>query len=201
MNKMVKIAVVLVALASVFSFADGDKDKGGFKLGFEGSIGDVGSIGLLFNLGNGLEAGLGIAYYTFSQEITEETSTPPATKEEHSLSTWAIAPSVAYQLGKKDLVSYGAGLQFMLSSWSKTDPATPPATGTTTTKPDGMDMAFIPNFYIKVEPVKNFVLGLRTGISIYLPADDVYEIPGSYKKTTKSSEINTATSVFIAFYL
>jgi len=193
---MVKMAIVLVALTSVFSFAD--EDKGGFKLGFQGEIGWSDKIGLLFNLGNGLELGLGIGISSHSQEITREIPQNPNETGELSNFSWAIAPSVAYQLGKKDLISYGAGLDIEIASWSQSMTSS----GTTLTiKPDGIDMGFIPNFYIKVEPVKNFVIGLKTGIGIFIPGKTVDDQLPSHKDTTTETNIDTATSLFVSFYL
>jgi len=197
MNKMVKMAIVLVALASVFSFAD--EDKGGFKMGFTAGVGGSSNIGLLFNLGSGIEAGLGLRYHSETTETTTEATGNPTNKAEVSESRWAIAPSASYQLRKKDLISYGAGLDLAFSSWSHTQPD--PSTGNSvTTKPDGIDMWFDPNFYIKVEPVNNFVLGLKTGIDIYLRANKENKT-STTKITEKHSEIGTFTSVFVAFYL
>jgi len=195
MNKMVKIAVMLVALTSVFSFAD--EDKGGFKLGFQGGFGgDNGAIGLLFNLGNGLELGLGIAIYSNSVETTTESTGPSQTSEDKYFS-WAIGPSVSYQLGKKDLVSFGAGLDTEFRSWSA---SSKDAGVSLTIEPAGIDMAFLPNFYIQVEPVKNFAIGLKTGFKIDLPGNKVDE--GANTKTTeKESTITTSTELFVSFYL
>ena len=196
MNKMVKIAIVLVALTAVFSFAQ--EGGGGFRMGFQGGFGgDNGSIGLLFNLGNGLELGLGVSISSKSREVTTESS-GPSTTDENSAFVWAIAPSVSYEIGKKDLISYGAGLDVAIASWSRTQTSG----GTSVTiKPDGITMGFLPNFYIQVEPVKNFVVGLKTGIMILMPGKEVDDQSPAYKETTTKTDIDTATQLFVSFYL
>jgi hypothetical protein len=219
MNKMLKIAIALIALTSVFSFAQESED--GFKLGFYGSltggnaglaglfeeagdgsnIGTVGSVGMLFNLGNGLELGIGIgigsASYTFESSDGDRTDT-----YERGFFLWEIIPSVSYEFGKKEFVGYGAGLNIHLASYSMDETA---GGETVTTKPKNMDMAFFPNFFIKAEVVKNFVVGLKTGFMISMPGD-VEDVDEDYygnktTETVKRSFIDTKTEVFVSFYL
>jgi hypothetical protein len=201
MNKILKIAVMLVALTSVFAFANKEKDKdskGGFEVGFYGSLGNAtGQIGTLFSLGNGLEIGLGLGIGSSSETI--ETKGTISNKEESSDFSWKVIPSVSYQFGKKEFVGYGAGLDIGLSSWSKTRPV-PGGNGTETTKPKNIDMAFFPNFFIKAEVVKNFYIGLKTGVGIGMPGDDEVSAGGT-TTTTSYLSWNTATEVFVAFYL
>jgi len=219
MNKMIKTAIALVAFTSVFSFAD--ENEGGFKVGFYGSlasgggssifgslaggngvisaVGGTNAIGALFNLGNGLELGFGLGI----SNISVETSGGPTTQEVSFLQ-WEIIPSASYQLGKKDFVSYGAGLSVHLASYSMDQTSS----GTTvTTKPKNMDMGFFPNFYIKADVVKNFCVGLKTGFMINMPGDDEQDGPPNTTTgaattiTTSTSIIDTKTEIFVSFYL
>lgn len=189
MDKMFKAAVALIVLTQVFSFAQ-ESEGGGFKVGFYGSIagGGTGEIGPLLDIGNNLELGLGIGITKSSQ--TRETTNNP--KEEVTDFEWRIIPSVSFEIGKKDIISYGAGLSIRLSSSSR-DRTTG---GETVTTEGNMNMAFFPNFFLKAEAVKNFVVGLKTGLFIDMPGD---EENGS--TTISRSYINTRTEVFVAFYL
>jgi hypothetical protein len=129
---------------------------------------------------------------------TEEISAPGVSnKTESSAMVWEMIPGISYEIGKGDLIRYGAGLDIHLSSWSSDYTA---AGTTVTTEPANMDMAFFPNFYVSAEVVKNFNIGLRTGIMVYMPGDEEEEEYG-VKQTTKTSAILTRTELFASFYL
>jgi hypothetical protein len=220
MTKMFKTAIALIALAQVFSSA---QENEGFRLGLYGTlaggndglagllgeegigiVGTAGSIGVLFNIGNGLEFGLGLGISSVSR-TTESTYDGETETAEYGVFLWEIIPSVSYEFGKKDFISYGAGLNFHLASYSIDRTYD---NETVTTKPKNMDMAFFPNFFIKADVVKNFAVGLKTGLMINMPGDEEDEeseyYPGigniTYKTTTKISIIDTRTEVFAAFY-
>jgi len=209
MNKMIKTAIALIVLTSAFSFAD--ESEGGFKLGFygtlaggnaalasyvEATVGTTGAVGVLFNLGSGLEFGLGLGLGSLSVTTTE-TDGNSSRESERSMFVWEIIPSASYEIGKKDFIRYGAGLNIHLASYSLDETV---SGTTTTTKPKNMDMAFFPNFYIKGEVVKNFFIGLKTGLMINMPGDGEEETYGG-KRTTETSIIDTKTEVFVNFYL
>jgi hypothetical protein len=181
--------------------AKDDGEGGGMKLGFYGSIAGgvtlmdvegypVSSLGLLFNLGNGLEIGLGIGYANASVTITptEGQST------DRSFMTYEIIPSISYQFGKAEAISFGAGLDIHLSSWSETAPG--PDGNNLTTEPLGMTMAFFPNFNIRAELAKNFQVGLKAGLMVVMPPEEKDDW-----SSTKTTAMGTRTEVGFNYYI
>jgi len=204
--KIASVAALMLALTST-SFAQESSSGGGFRLGLYGALPsgsgvaftEGSSIGLLFDLGNNLEIGLGIAYNNYSSKSETEIPNMPTQTREENGSSWEIIPSVSYTLSKGDVVSYGAGLNIYLSSWSSERKQT--GTDTITDEPDGMDMAFFPNFFIKAEPVKNFAVGLKAGLVYAMPGKEVDDSNNPIVTTRTSSAIGLGTELFLAFYL
>lgn len=218
----------VVKKAAVKSSESSSED--GFKLGFYGTIagtpgiaisaGEIGKLasedlgvdgppvqlgisylGLLFNLGGGIEIGLGLGLSRLSVAIESQSVGAPTLKQDVSVMLYELIPSVSYQLGKIDFISYGAGLDAHLSTWSYTHPKDDGTTGTQTDEPNSMDMGFFPNFYIKAEIIKNFQIGLKTGLFMIMPGDAIWEIPGALKITASTMLISTKTEVGVSFYL
>jgi hypothetical protein len=197
-----------------------EAEGGGLKIGFYGSLatsgtGNIGQIeqaatdeffllinampmghvGALFNLGNDLELGLGFGFNRMSS--TEKTSAPNYSREEENVITmWEIVPSAYYQLGKGDFVSYGAGLDLHLASWSIT---VKDDDDSETVKPDGVNIALFPNFQLKAEIVKDFQVWLKTGLMIVKPATQ--EDGEAIKYTSSGMIISAKTAIGVSFYL
>jgi hypothetical protein len=192
---------------------DIEQEEDGFKFGFYGSInplsiayssspnigGGIGSIGLLFNFGIGLEIGLGLGYRSTSYEIKADGETING----NNTNAWEIIPSISYQINKKNAISYGIDLDVHLSSWSvKNKQQFGPSD---TDKAEGMDMAFFPNFFLFVEVVKNFHIGLKTGVLINLPAaykekrNDPLNTPNNMLRRRSSKTTNT--QIVFSWYL
>jgi hypothetical protein len=163
-------------------------------------IGVAGSMGMLFDIGNGLELGLGIGISRFSEteEIKYDGNRKDETRE-FSMSVWELIPSMSYAFVKKDIISYGAGLNLHFASWSET---TSVDGKTVTTEPPSMSVALFPNFFIKAEVVKNFAVGLKTGFMINMPGEEIDENDYSNStETKKCSIIDIKTELFVSFYL
>jgi len=189
-------------------------EGGSMKLGFYGSIADksgvlgllegdkrgstivpIGAtsrIGLLLNLGSDLEFGLGFGLFKGSLTREDANSSP-----EVAMTVYEIVPSVSYRLGKIDFISYGAGLDINLASSSRSETR---GGQTITDEPDGMDLAFYPNFFIRAEIVKNFQIWLKTGLFIYLLPEDK-EGEGNSATTDSGSVISTKTEIGFSFFL
>jgi len=203
-KQLFKIAAVAALMLTLTSnaFAD-ESSSGGLRIGFYGALpnGNMnafaggGSVGVLVDLGNNLELGLGLAYYNSSTERKTEANNTTTTTENGN-SSWEIIPNVSYVIRKGDIIGWGAGLNFHLSSNKQT---AKDANGTsTTTEPDGMDMRIFPNFFIKAEVAKNFVVGLKPGIIINMPG----EVKSNNGQTTESTtQFALRTELFLAFYL
>ena len=197
-------------------------DDGSMKVGFYGSIANKGllgplegeiesatvpigaasRIGLLLNLGSDLELGLGFGLFKFSATIT--TKTPSRSEEETiSMTMYEIVPSLSYQLGKTGFVGYGLGLDVHLASWSASAPGEDDDGEpiTVTREPDGMDIAFYPNFILRAEIVKNFQIWLKTGLFIYMPPEDKDDYGDGYSSTTSGSIMSTKTEIGFSFFL
>jgi len=206
LSKIAQVAILGIALASN-AFAD-ESGSRGFRFGFYGAlptdrpgilglagnsgnsaIGLAGSIGALFDLGNAWEFGLGIAI----GHLGSETKSNNNYSTENGVTVWEIIPSASYAFSRGDILSWGAGLNLHFASYS----ISTTASGTTTTdEPKNMDIAFFPNFFVKAEPVKNFALGLKTGIMVDMLGEQE-PAPGATQNTTL---IDFKTELFLAFY-
>jgi hypothetical protein len=218
---MKKVLCLLLAFgfAATTAFA---QEGGGLKAGFYGSIASsgvsnlsgisaevlagalpvvlpTGQLGLLVNLGS-LEISLGFGYNSFS--TTDETVTPnnPTTKEETSVSVWEVIPGISYTIRQLQSIpiGYGVGVDVHLGSYSMDVTS---SGKTTTIKPESINMAFFPNFKIQSEIVKNFKIGLKTGLMIVLPADEKDESSLPSVTTTSKTLMGTRTEVGFSFYL
>jgi hypothetical protein len=213
--------VLALGLLATQAFADesSDASSGGFKLGFYGSIANIGLngpsdfsfvsdiedldnlsmsetpmgyIGILFDLGMGLELGLGFGLARISMAM--EFDYPGMSDRELNGIAYEFVPSISYQIGKTDLISYSAGLDFHLSSWSMT---VKEGNRSTTIEPESFGMGLFPNFQLKAEIVKNFQVWLKTGLMIVMPSDIAEE--DFY--TISTTLMGTRTSVGVSFYL
>lgn len=199
-TKLYKILAATFVLAIASNAFAEESSSEGFRLGFYGSLPDGGmnvfteggTVGVLFDLGNRVELGLGIGLISDSR--TTETNIGNTTnKTENGASGWEIIPSGSYTLSKGDIISYGAGLNIYFASSSTTQTAN----GTTTTvKPDGIDLAFLPNFFVKAEVTKNFAIGIRPGFLIAIPG----KIENG-QTTTSRTIIGLGTELFLALYI
>jgi len=207
-SKILLAATLGLALTST-AFADEEESSGGLKLGFYGALPDgnlaaigqdgMGSVGALLNLGNGLEVGLGLGYLSTSYTRETESSNQPKQTREVNSSAWELIPSVSYTIRKWSGPDWGAGLDIHLASWSSETKNT--GANTEKEEPDGIDLAFYPNFFIKAEVVKNFNVGLKAGLAIYLPGEDKDDSNPNSIVTTNQSAITLRTELFFAFYL
>lgn len=156
------------------------------------SIASPNKVGVLFNLGNGLEINFGIGILRYSQTVEMEIGKSTQTSE-GSLMVYEIVIGAAYQLGKTNFISYGTGLDISLSSWSMTFTEEGESV---TVEPEGMTMIFTPNFYVKAEIVKDFYVDLKAGLTI--------AIPPSVERTGYSQSsmlIGTKTEVGVSYYI
>jgi len=197
--KIASMAALMLALTST-AFAQ-ESSGGGFRIGFYGSLPagnmailedgrDVRTVGALFDIGNGLEFGLGIGFYNYSHEVK---ITASGDTQKNSRSAYEIIPSASYAFSRGDVISWGAGLDVHMGSYSQTNNN---GGTSTTTEPDGVDLAFVPNFFVKAEVAKNLVLGLKAGFGIELPSD---QQPAGQEVST--TIIGLGTELFLAFYL
>jgi len=168
----------------------------GSELDVEPIIGTTSRIGLLLNLGSDLELGLGIGFLRFSSTVTQ--SSPNGSTEGTVAATmYEIVPSISYQLGKAGFVGYGLGVDVYLASWSVNISS---GGESVTEEPDGMDLAFYPNFILRAEIVKNFQIWLKAGLFIYMLPENKDEDYG-YTTTISSSVMSTKTEIGFSFFL
>jgi len=127
----------------------------GLAVGFDGSSG---LISLVYDMGTGMEFGLGLGFSRTKQTLDPEPA-PPLTAPDPEQRI-EVVPSISYGLGK-GLLNYGVGLSFGI--------VREPVTGN---RPDGgMSYNVYPNFYTNVELVKNVSLGLSAGFEINKQAE------------------------------
>ncbi|MDR1812007.1 MAG: hypothetical protein LBQ87_04210 [Candidatus Fibromonas sp.] len=119
--------------------SDDGPSRIGLAVGFGGASD---RIGLVYDLGSGLEFGVGLG-------LVRKDFTPDEGDDNYD--PWqdiTIVPSIKYALGK-GLLDYGLGVDVTIVS-----------------KDAGMDMSGFPNFYASAELVKNVSLALHAGINV-----------------------------------
>jgi hypothetical protein len=146
-------------------------------------------VGVLFDLGNGFELGLGIGFNRFSMTIEMG-----GNEAEVSALIYELVPSVSYQLGKKEFISYDAGLDFHLASWSIT---TKIGDESETDEPDGMNIALFPYFQLRAEIVKDFQFWLKAGLMVEMPSKKEPE----EGLTISNNFMSAKTAIGVSFYL
>jgi len=153
----------------------------GLAVGFDGSSG---LISLVYDMGTGMEFGLGLGFSRTQQTLDPEP--PKAPDPEQRVE---VVPSISYGLGK-GLLNYGVGLSLGI--------VLEPTTGN---RPDGgMSIYLFPNFYTSVELVKNVSLGLSAGFVIDKQAE--YNIGTAPAPVIKVNEmiINASARGTVTFY-
>jgi len=110
----------------------------GLSVSFGGSDGTV---GLVYDLGSGLEFGLGVGFYRHAY-------TPDQGDAPDPVQTINLVPSIKFALGK-ELLTYGLGADVGITS-----------------KEAGTDIRGFLNFYASAELVKNLSLTLSTGVRV-----------------------------------
>jgi len=148
----------------------------GLSAGFDGSP----VIGLVYDMGSGIELGLG-----FGLNRLQYTQTRGDEEGAVSLQEWKIVLDFSYALGK-GLLDYGIGAQgIILSSTFRNE--------------DGaMDKGIFPYFYTSAELLKNVSLFLKAGALVNLLADGTND--GNSYTTTGNMNINFQSSVGLTFY-
>jgi len=189
-KQLFKIAAVATLMLALTSTAFADESKGNLRLGFQATVVGLNGVGLLLDLGNNLELGLGLGFHNWS---SSDKTTASGSEIKRSENSWEIVPSVQYAFRRGDILSVGAGLDVGLGSSSDSETV---GGQTTTHESDGIDMDFFPNFFIKAEPFKRFVIGLKTGININVPATQC----GDGHECSETG-IDLRTDVYVAFYL
>ena len=153
-----------------------EDSKVGLSAGFDGSP----LISLVYNIGSGIELGLGFGLY-------REQYTPNG-QDAISLQEWRIVLDFSYELGK-GLLNYGLGAQGIILS-SNFD----------INYPDGlMNKGLLPYFYVSGELIKNVSLFLKAGPFVYLLADGPAG-PDGLPSTTGNMNITIQSSVGLTFY-
>jgi hypothetical protein len=138
------------------------KSSGTSRMGLAVSFsGEQGAISFVYDLGSGLELGLGLGLHRehFAERAAGTAGNPvpgePWTPDPEQRLT--IVPSIAYSLGT-GLLDYGIGVNAALIM--------EPGEG-------GNSMNAFPYFYAKAELVKNLSLKLSAGMNIYKPSGDI----------------------------
>jgi hypothetical protein len=103
--------------------------------------GNDGVVGFIYDLGSGLELGLGLG-------LDRKAFTPNEGDAEDPVQTITVVPSIKYSLGKT-LLDYGIGADVSITS-----------------KDAGTDIRGFLNFYTSVELVKNVSLSLSAGANV-----------------------------------
>ena len=147
----------------------------GLSVDFDGSSNLV---SLVYDMGTGMELGLGLGLRRFQKTPKEGDAQDPVQRVE-------IVPSISYDLGK-GLLNYGIGLSLGV--------VLEPVDGG---RPEGSDAEYtsvyaFPNFYTNVELVKNVSLGLSAGFNI--------DMPGAWKDGSKDMTISAAARGTVTFY-
>ncbi|GBU24145.1 hypothetical protein R83H12_00773 [Fibrobacteria bacterium R8-3-H12] len=155
----------------------------GLAVGFDGNSG---LISLVYDMGTGIELGLGLGLYRFSQ--TKDPAPDPAPEPAQRVE---VVPSISYGLGK-GLLNYGIGASLGITI--------EPVGGN---RPDGGTSIYVyPNFYTNVELVKNVSLGLSAGFNVDMPAEtqETQVTPGNPPVTVKEMRINARANGTVSFY-
>lgn len=150
-------------------------DAGPSRIGLYTSFGASSpTIGIAYDLGSGLQFGLGIGLYRST------------VGEGDPQQEWSVRPIVLYSLGK-GLLSYGVGLQAAISA-------------STFVHEDGpMDMSFTPNFYVSAPLVPNVALSLNAGLKVDLLAEaGESSKPQAYRPN--ETNMGFVTNLMLVFY-
>jgi len=147
----------------------------GLSIGFDGNSG---LISLAYDMGSGMELGLGLGLRRFQKTPKDGDPYDPEQRIE-------VVPSISYDLGK-GLLNYGLGLAVSV--------VLEPVDGG---RPDGSDAGYtsiyaFPNFYTSVELVKNVSLGLLAGFNV--------NMPGPWGDGSKDMTISAGARGKITFY-
>jgi hypothetical protein len=154
----------------------------GLSAGFNGSP----VIGLAYDMGSGIELGLGLSLnreqYTKNTKRGDDVET-----EDISLQKYRFILDFSYEFGK-EILGYGIGAQGIISG------------STTLENPDGaMDKGLFPYFYVSGELLKNVSLFLKAGAFINMMDDDLIS---QTPPTSRTGRINIEfqSSVGLTFY-
>jgi hypothetical protein len=160
-------------------------------------LGTMGKIGLLFDLPNKLELGLGLSFARFSR--TDAYTIQGVSEEENIAITFVeFTPGISYKLGERHLTSYGIGLDISLGYVSISEDVDGRVSASIST---GWQVAFFPNFNLGLEVFKNLNVGLKTGFIVtMLPEDSAVE-SGVASIKRNDMLIDLKTEIFASFYL
>jgi hypothetical protein len=134
-----------------------NKSSGTSRMGLAISFsGEQGAISFVYDLGGGLELGLGLGLHR-----VHYAEIPGAPEQPEPLQMLIVIPSISYSLGS-GLLEYGLGVDAGIIM--------EPMNGDGTD--GGMSMNIFPYFYSKAELVKNVALKLSAGINVYKPSGE-----------------------------
>jgi len=153
--------------------------EGPSRIGFYTGFGSGGpTIGFVYDMGTGLQLGIGVGLDRQSTTVGEA---DPVVNQ-----TYSIEPIVTYALGK-GLLNYGLSLRAIYRSvtYGEADPIA--------------DISAIPAFYTSAALVPNVVLSLNAGLRVDMLGDRFVQ-QGGQILTQTGMNISTATSVMIIFY-
>jgi len=124
------------------------KDSGESRIGLAvGFDGNSGLISLVYDMGSGMELGLGLGLYRKQYTPAQGDAPEPDQRIE-------IVPNISYGLGN-GLLNYGVGLSL----------------GVIMEPNGGKSLYGYPNFYTGAELVKNVLLRLSAGFRVDMPAE------------------------------
>jgi|GEM_PF-2960382 len=150
-------------------------DDGPSRIGLYTSFGASSpTIGVAYDLGTGLQFGLGIG-------LDRRTY-----GDEEAVQKWSLNPLVVYSLGK-GLLGYGLGLSASVSASTITEEGG---------HVDGpMDISLTPNFYVSTALVPNVALSLNAGLRVDMIAE-----AGDPVTRQKEMNMELVTSLMLIFY-
>jgi hypothetical protein len=159
----------------------------GLQVSFSGNLNtvDIGSVGFVYDLGNGMELGLGLGVYREQRTMSE---IPEGAEQPEAVQSISITPSFSYDLGK-GLLDYGIGVDVAVVMEPKGG-----------RRPDGGNSFYgFPNFYAKAELVKNVLLKVSAGVIVGMEAEVPSSGEGAYDGY-KDMTIQLSTSGTVIFY-
>ncbi|MDR3000142.1 MAG: hypothetical protein LBU89_02665 [Fibromonadaceae bacterium] len=132
--------------------ASDSESRIGLSVGFGGSKnipvaasgGSIPVIGLVYDMGSGMEIGVGLGLHRTSQTPDDPNAVVPDPDMEI-----ALVPSIKYALGK-GLLGYGVGVEIPVINRGEA----------------GTDIGGFPFFYVNAELVKNVSLSLLAGVDV-----------------------------------
>jgi len=141
MKKLFAILLVFFMVpANVF--ADDDASKVGLYIGFGGSSD---AIGVAYDLGTGMQLGLGLGFDSWLPD------------EGKSTNRLIFRPMMIYSLGK-GLLGYGVGLRASIVYFSGTEDT---------------NVSVTPNFYVSAPLVPNVAISVNAGLQVGMPEGGV----------------------------